>query len=31
MVSICYNDEDKLVLSTNGGDGVRNPSKISKC
>ena len=29
MVSICYNDEDKLVLATNGGDGVRNPSKIS--
>lgn len=29
MVSICYNDIDKLVLATNGSDGVRNPSKIS--
>ena len=29
MVSICYNDVDKLVLATNGGDGIRNPSSIS--
>jgi hypothetical protein len=29
MVSICYNDADKLLLATIGGDAVRNPSKIS--
>jgi len=29
MISICYNDVEKLVLSANGGDGIRNPSKIS--
>ena len=28
MVSICYNDIDKLSLATSGGNGVRNPSKI---
>ncbi|MDG1718975.1 MAG: hypothetical protein P8H17_04025 [Flavobacteriales bacterium] len=29
MISLCYNDVEKLVLATGGGDGVRNPSKIS--
>jgi len=29
MVSICYNDSEKLVLAGTGGDGLRNPSKIS--
>ena len=28
MVSICYNDSEKLILTGNG-DGVRNPSKVS--
>ena len=29
MISICYNDAEKLALAGNGGDGVRDPSKIS--
>jgi len=29
MISICYNDVEKLVLATSGGDAVRNPRKIS--
>ena len=29
MVSLCYNDVEKLVLATSGGNAVRNPSKIS--
>ena len=29
MVSLCYNDIEKLILATSGGDGIRNPSKIS--
>ena len=29
MVSICYNDAEKLVLAGTNGNGVRNPSKIS--
>jgi len=29
MVSFCYNDVEKLVLATSGGNAVRNPSKIS--
>ena len=29
MISICYNDAEKLVLATSGGDAVRNPRKIS--
>tara|TARA_B100001142_G_scaffold328615_1_gene389228 strand:+ start:1212 stop:2213 length:1002 start_codon:yes stop_codon:yes gene_type:complete len=29
MISICYNDVEKLVLATSGGDAVRNPTMIS--
>jgi len=29
MISLCYNDVEKLILATSGGDAVRNPSKIS--
>lgn len=29
MVSLCYNDVEKLVLAPGGGNAVRNPSKIS--
>jgi len=29
MISIRYDDVEKLVLATSGGNGVRNPSKIS--
>ena len=29
MVSVCYNDVEKLVLASSGGNAVRNPSKIS--
>ena len=29
MISLCYNDVEKLVLATSGGNAVRNPLKIS--
>jgi len=29
MISFRYDDADKLVLATNGGDGLRNPSNIN--
>ena len=29
MISISYNDMDKLILATNGGNNQRNPDKIS--